>query len=136
MWLIADGLPEHDICLQFDLAMRARNWAATVAEDEHQAYCEDRARSGGPRPGDVLELTHPDGRTVGGLRRTLPEGSDQHWVVVAGGADDGTYLDPSTAETMQVIGSPRTSRHRRRTGNRSPTTSPGTAQHAEPAAAR
>jgi hypothetical protein len=57
VWLIADGLPEHDICHQYDPALRARNRAATVAEYEHQAYCEDRIRSGGPRPGDVVEVT-------------------------------------------------------------------------------
>lgn len=57
VWLIADGLPEHDICDQYDPALRARNRAATVAEDEHQAYCEDRIRSGGQRPGDVVEVT-------------------------------------------------------------------------------
>jgi hypothetical protein len=59
-WRVCRGTAEHDWCHHEDdpaTEDNQRRWTAEDAEDD--AYSEDRIRSGGPYPGDVIEVTYP-----------------------------------------------------------------------------
>lgn len=58
-WRVCRGFAEHDWCHhdQPNAEDDQRGW--TVEEAEGDAYSEDRLRSGGPYPGDVVEVTYP-----------------------------------------------------------------------------
>lgn len=59
-WRVCRGTAEHDWCHHDDLATEDLHRAATVELAEYDAHSEDRIRSGGPYPGDVIEVTYPD----------------------------------------------------------------------------
>jgi hypothetical protein len=66
-WRICRELPEHSWCHRPNATEQEDHDRANVIMDaEHEAYCEDRDRAGGPRHDDIVTLTFPDGRTVDG----------------------------------------------------------------------
>ena len=58
-WRVCRGAAEHDWCHHDQPTMEDDQRGWTVEEAEDEAYSEDRIRSGGPYPGDVIEVTYP-----------------------------------------------------------------------------
>ena len=74
-WRVCRGAAEHDWCHYDDDPATEddqRRWTVEDAEDD--AYSEDRIRSGGPYPGDVIEVTYPGtGHPITAIWETDPD---------------------------------------------------------------
>jgi hypothetical protein len=97
-WQVCRGLPEHDTCHNDDQSVEDTDRAFTLDEDVHDAYCEHRMRTGGPRDGDLVEVTHPGGRTTQAVWVTGADGTP------TGRADshDGAPVDLGLATAIGV----------------------------------
>lgn len=72
-WQVCRGLAEHTWCHAEDPEAEDADRRFTIGEAEHAAYLEERARTGGPRPGDLVELHYPDGHTLRAVWETVPD---------------------------------------------------------------
>jgi hypothetical protein len=76
-WRVCRGHAEHDWCHYDDPAAEDQHRGWTVEEAEDEAYSQDRIRSGGPYPGDVVEVTYPGRpRPVTAVWETDPDHPD------------------------------------------------------------
>ena len=63
---MCDGWAEHGSCHIDNSDQEASARAITIEEDEYEANCQQRMHTGGPRHGDLVQVTYRDGRTLQG----------------------------------------------------------------------
>lgn len=97
-WRVCRGHAEHTACHRDDPAAEDADRAFTLGDAEHDAYLQDRTRTG-VRTGDVVTVTYPDGTSQDAVWRTGPDGT--------GSARTDDYharpVDLATATGVEII---------------------------------
>ena len=71
---VCRGAAEHAVCHLEDTKAEDADRAFTVTEAERAAHLEERNRTGGPRPNDLVDLIYPDGHTIEAIWEATPDG--------------------------------------------------------------
>ena len=71
---VCRGAAEHAVCHLEDTKAEDADRAFTVTEAERAAHLEERNRTGGPRPNDLVDLIYPDGHRVEAIWEITPDG--------------------------------------------------------------
>lgn len=91
-WRVCGGWAEHETCHEVDPDAEAQARAMTVDDDEYDAWCRYWTEAG-PRDGDSVALTLPNGESVAGIWQ---QGPGQAPTVLSD--RDGVLHDPTGLE--------------------------------------